>query len=165
MRFRLLFQFWFRFRFQSRYGKIAVIQQLRYISRHENAVCLTLKPFQCGRFVAIRPRFQSMAGFDPRSLIITYKRSYQLCLLTPSLMYINRDTVLTVDTLTKLEKNIGTSLIILQLTLVNQNRSGYACTKSNQLFVYLAIKPSKTRQDLYPKVLNQRETNETSYCL
>ena len=52
-----------RLRFRSRYGKIALIRQLRsilQISRHEKAVRPTLKPFQCGRFVAIRTHFESM---------------------------------------------------------------------------------------------------------
>ena len=45
-----------------RYEKVALIRQSRSISqrlRHENAVRQTPKPFECGRFVMIRPHVES----------------------------------------------------------------------------------------------------------
>ena len=56
-----------RFRFRSRNDKIALIRQLRSISRlsrRENADRATPKPFQCGRFGAVRPHFESMVTND-----------------------------------------------------------------------------------------------------
>ena len=50
-------------RFRSQYGKIALIRRLHsisQISQQENVIRPTLKPFQCSRFVAVRPHFESM---------------------------------------------------------------------------------------------------------